>query len=59
MELKPSGRCTVQIATSSTNVIGTLARGIYAPTITANPPSNSTRIVAHDNNVAAGTAGAR
>src|ERR1700722_138653 len=54
MELKPFGKCTVNMATSSTIVIGTLARGMNAPTITKNPPSNSTRTVAHDNSAAAG-----
>ena len=48
MELKPFGRCTVKMARSSTIVIEILARGINAPTIAANPPSNSTRIIAHD-----------
>jgi hypothetical protein len=54
MELKPFGRCTVKMATSSTIIIGMLASGTQAPMNTANPPSNSTRTVAHDNNVAAG-----
>ena len=41
MKLKPFGRCTVKMATSSTTIIGTLTSGINKPMMTANPPNIS------------------
>src|SRR5262249_6746510 len=46
IELNPMGRWTVRIATRSTTIIGTVARGTKAPRRISSPPTISTRIVA-------------
>ena len=44
--LNPLGRWTVKIATSSTTIMGTEARGTQAPTRMSSPPTTSMMIVA-------------
>jgi hypothetical protein len=45
IELNPYGRCTVNIATMRITIIGMLTTRTKTPSITAPPPSSSTRIV--------------
>ena len=45
VELNPFGRCTVMIATNRTIIIGSVAKGIRAPTRIISPPTSSTTIV--------------
>jgi hypothetical protein len=46
IELKPLGRWTVNVATSSTTIMGTEARGTKAPQRMSSPPMTSMMIVA-------------
>src|SRR5258706_7461107 len=55
MELKPYGRCTVNIATRRTTAIGMLTAQTNAPSRTAKPPTHSTSTVAHAMTWGAGT----
>src|SRR5687767_8093513 len=55
IELNPYGRWTVNMATRRTTANGTLATDTKAPIRTANPPTNSTRMVAQAMTSGAGT----